>query len=56
MNSHFPIILKGEKGVLAVLEILRKELDLAFALSGCATTDDAHNLSVVHQNWYYPKL
>ena len=30
----------GESGVSEALEMLRKEFDLAMALSGCSTLDD----------------
>ncbi|XP_013417864.1 hydroxyacid oxidase 1 [Lingula anatina] len=47
----------GEAGVRQVLEILKSELSLAMALSGCACLDDIKRELVVHESHYLrPKL
>lgn len=45
------LALEGEAGVRQVLELLRDELDLAMALSGCATIQDIDSSLV---DWYFP--
>ncbi|KOC59761.1 Hydroxyacid oxidase 1 [Habropoda laboriosa] len=42
----------GEKGARQVLEIFRKEIDLAFALTGCATVHDVQRDMVQHESYY----
>lgn len=45
----------GEEGVKQILKILRKEFDLAMALSGCSRISDI-NMSMVVKNTYYSHL
>ncbi|KAK1133053.1 hypothetical protein K0M31_014416 [Melipona bicolor] len=42
----------GENGARAVLEVFRKEIDLAFALTGCATVDDVARDMIQHESYY----
>lgn len=42
----------GQKGVERVLEILRKELDIVMALSGCATLKDIKKEMVAHESTF----
>ncbi|XP_023288713.1 hydroxyacid oxidase 1 [Orussus abietinus] len=40
----------GEKGARAVLEMMRKEIDKAFALAGCASVKDVSRDMIVHES------
>ncbi|CAL7949813.1 unnamed protein product [Xylocopa violacea] len=42
----------GEDGARQVLEVFRKEIDLAFALTGCATVADVKRDMVQHESYY----
>lgn len=42
----------GEKGASEVLEIMRKEIDLTFALTGCITVKDVTRDMVIHSSYY----
>ncbi|XP_043525277.1 peroxisomal (S)-2-hydroxy-acid oxidase GLO5 [Frieseomelitta varia] len=42
----------GKNGARAVLEVFRKEIDVAFALSGCATVNDVTRDMVQHESYY----
>ncbi|XP_043793473.1 peroxisomal (S)-2-hydroxy-acid oxidase GLO5 [Apis laboriosa] len=42
----------GEHGARAVLEIFRKEIDIAFALTGCATISDVTKDMIQHESYY----
>ncbi|CAK9808258.1 2-Hydroxyacid oxidase 1 [Anthophora plagiata] len=42
----------GEKGARQVLEIFRKEIDLVFALTGCASVHDVRKDMVLHESYY----
>ncbi|RWS31199.1 hydroxyacid oxidase 1-like protein, partial [Leptotrombidium deliense] len=59
-EHHFSLftrrIFKGEEGVKQVLDILRKELDVAMALSGCATLDDISAHLIRHERSFFSKL
>ncbi|XP_014488456.1 PREDICTED: peroxisomal (S)-2-hydroxy-acid oxidase GLO1 isoform X3 [Dinoponera quadriceps] len=43
----------GERGANEVLKLMRKEIDLTFALSGCASIKDVTPDMVVHESFYY---
>ncbi|XP_066282481.1 2-Hydroxyacid oxidase 2-like isoform X2 [Branchiostoma lanceolatum] len=47
---------KGEEGVRQVMNILRDELDLAMALSGCCTLGDIQPTLVVREDFYHSRL
>lgn len=51
----YGLVVNGQKGVENVINILRKELDIAMCLSGCSSLQDITNNMVVHEN-YYAKL
>ncbi|KAL6448737.1 hypothetical protein ACFW04_000510 [Cataglyphis niger] len=42
----------GEKGASEILELMRREIDLAFALTGCATLKDITRDMVIHASYY----
>ncbi|XP_066600104.1 2-Hydroxyacid oxidase 1 [Prorops nasuta] len=42
----------GENGATHILEILRKEIDTAFALTGCANVNDISKEMVIHESYY----
>ncbi|XP_054011973.1 2-Hydroxyacid oxidase 1 isoform X1 [Hylaeus anthracinus] len=42
----------GEKGARHILEIFRKEIDLAFALTGCRSVKDVTQDMVKHESYY----
>ncbi|KAL7300851.1 hypothetical protein TKK_0006409 [Trichogramma kaykai] len=42
----------GEKGARKVLEMMRREIDVAFALSGCSSIKDVTRDMVVHESQY----
>ncbi|KAG6800896.1 hydroxyacid oxidase 1 [Apis mellifera caucasica] len=42
----------GERGARAVLEVFRKEIDVAFALTGCATVNDVTKDMIQHESYY----
>ncbi|XP_024888011.1 hydroxyacid oxidase 1 [Temnothorax curvispinosus] len=42
----------GEKGAREILELMRREIDLAFALSGCTSVKDVTQDMVVHASYY----
>ncbi|CAL1684387.1 unnamed protein product [Lasius platythorax] len=42
----------GEKGASEILELMRREIDLAFALTGCASLKDITRDMVIHASYY----
>lgn len=46
----------GEQGARQILEIFRRELDLAFALTGCRSVKDVKKDMVKHQSYYNSHL
>ncbi|PBC28775.1 Hydroxyacid oxidase [Apis cerana cerana] len=42
----------GKDGARAVLEVFRKEIDVAFALTGCATVNDVTKDMIQHESYY----
>ncbi|XP_012528234.1 hydroxyacid oxidase 1 [Monomorium pharaonis] len=46
------LVHSGEKGAREILEIMRKEIDLAFALSGCSSVKDVTHDMVIHASYY----
>ncbi|XP_017891803.1 peroxisomal (S)-2-hydroxy-acid oxidase GLO3 [Ceratina calcarata] len=42
----------GEEGVKKVLEVFRKEIDVTFALTGCASIKDISRNMVTHESYY----
>ncbi|XP_020284088.1 peroxisomal (S)-2-hydroxy-acid oxidase GLO1 isoform X2 [Pseudomyrmex gracilis] len=42
----------GEEGARKILELMRREIDLAFALTGCATVKDVTQDMVIHSSYY----
>ncbi|XP_012220264.1 uncharacterized protein Hao [Linepithema humile] len=42
----------GEKGANKILELMRREIDLAFALTGCASVKDVTRDMVIHASYY----
>ncbi|XP_029671928.1 peroxisomal (S)-2-hydroxy-acid oxidase GLO5 isoform X2 [Formica exsecta] len=42
----------GEKGASAILELMKREIDLAFALTGCASLKDITRDMVIHASYY----
>ncbi|KAG7202562.1 hypothetical protein KM043_009758 [Ampulex compressa] len=42
----------GEKGARKILEIMKKEIDHAFALTGCASVKDVTRDMVIHESYY----
>ncbi|XP_071869385.1 hydroxyacid oxidase [Bombus fervidus] len=42
----------GEEGARAVLEVFRKEIDVTFALTGCASVQDVKKDMVQHESYY----
>ncbi|XP_076234394.1 hydroxyacid oxidase [Calliopsis andreniformis] len=46
----------GEQGARQVLEIFRKEIDLAFALTGCKSVKDVKKDMVKHESYYHSNL
>ncbi|XP_046450627.1 hydroxyacid oxidase 1-like isoform X2 [Daphnia pulex] len=42
----------GEAGVVSIIRLLKKELDLAMALSGCSSVTDIDRSLVVHQSLF----
>ncbi|XP_026466608.1 peroxisomal (S)-2-hydroxy-acid oxidase GLO4-like [Ctenocephalides felis] len=49
------LALGGQKGVENILGILKNELDVSMAISGCRTVGDINKSCVVHES-YYSKL
>lgn len=46
------LAVNGQKGVENVIEIMKKELDITMALTGCRTINDICKTMVVHENTY----
>lgn len=46
------LAVNGQQGVEDVLDILRKELDIAMALAGCQSIADITKDHVVHESFY----
>ncbi|KAK0179654.1 hypothetical protein PV327_005388 [Microctonus hyperodae] len=46
----------GEKGAKAVLELMKKDIDQTFALTGCRSVADITRNMVVHESYYYSHL
>ncbi|KAK0172704.1 hypothetical protein PV328_005989 [Microctonus aethiopoides] len=46
----------GEKGAKAVLELMKKDIDQTFALTGCRSVADVTRNMVVHESYYYSHL
>ncbi|GAB1868969.1 Hydroxyacid oxidase 1 [Camponotus japonicus] len=42
----------GEKGAYQILELMRREIDLAFALTGCTSVKDVTRDMVIHASYY----
>lgn len=42
----------GEKGAREILELMRREIDLAFALTGCTSVKDVTRDMVIHASYY----
>ncbi|XP_024944080.1 peroxisomal (S)-2-hydroxy-acid oxidase isoform X3 [Cephus cinctus] len=43
----------GEKGVTKVLQIMREEISLAFALTGCKSLRDITRDMIIHESYYH---
>jgi len=46
------LVHSGEKGASEILELMRREIDLAFALTGCASIKDITRDMVIHASYY----
>lgn len=46
------LAVKGQQGVEHILDLLRKELDVAMALAGCQKVEDITPNHVVHESLY----